>query len=251
MSFSRILPSDPIAVERLERDRIIMRVPQRFKRVPNEEPHGDQGILLPSYSPDNKMDVKRDTKAGLADQSRPIHTDTEYSAATYNSASYVVSHRRTLVEQIEEIEHRRYGTRFFGRFYDTLIGGWRAGLLRAFLLCLAALVVNIVVYAWLFRTHHTNAGTASIQRGECGMIRRTNTGIHGALNIVSTLILGASTYAMQGMTAPSRKEVDFAHAKGKWVEIGTQSMRNLFYVRKRNAWVWAILGITSLPFHLL
>jgi hypothetical protein len=230
---------------------VTMQLPQRFKRVPNEEPHGDQGILLPSYPPAGNMDVKDDSKAGFTDQARPIQTDTEYNAATYNSAGYVVSHRRTLVEQVEHFEHRLYGTRLFGRFYDTFVGGWRAGLLRAFLLCLVALIVNIAVYAWLFRTYDATTGTASIKRGNCAIIRRVNTGVHGALNVVSTLILGASTYAMQGMTAPSRKEVDFAHAKGKWVEIGTQSMRNLFYVRKRNAWVWVLLGITSLPFHLL
>ncbi|RAR05685.1 serine threonine protein kinase [Stemphylium lycopersici] len=42
-------------------------------------------------------------------------------------------------------------------------------------------------------------------------------------------VLGASTYAMQGLTSPSRKEVDATHAKGKWLEIGTSSVRNLLH----------------------
>jgi hypothetical protein len=245
------LTETSLCLRKLEIDRAKMRLPQRFKRVPNEEPLGDQGILLPAYPPENKTDVKSETKVGFADHSRAVHTDTEYSAATYNSANYVVSHRKTLIEKVEEEEQRRFGTRLFGRFYDTFVGGWRAGLLRAFLLSLVALIVNIAVYAWLFRTYDAITGTSTIQRGHCGTIRGANTGIHAALNVVSTLILGASTYAMQGMTAPTRQEVDIAHAKGKWVEIGTQSLRNLFYVRKRNAWVWVLLGTTSLPFHLL
>jgi hypothetical protein len=56
---------------------------------------------------------------------------------------------------------------------------------------------------------------------------------------------------MQGMTSPSRQELDVAHARGNWMEIGTQSVRNLFYIRKSNAWVWALLALTGLPFHLL
>jgi hypothetical protein len=228
-----------------------MRLPQRFTQVPNDEPHGDQDIILPVYPPENMMDVKSGVKGGFVDPLCPIHIDTEYSAATYNSTNYVSSHKRTLIERVEDREQRRFGTRIFGKFYETFVGGWRAGLLRAFLLSLVALIANIAVYAWLFRTYDTTTGTATIQRGRCAMIRTANTGIHGALNVVSTLILGASTHAMQGMTAPTRKEVNVAHAKGKWVEIGTQSVRNLFYVRKRNAWVWALLGLTSLPFHLL
>ncbi|KAF2036757.1 hypothetical protein EK21DRAFT_52086 [Setomelanomma holmii] len=135
-------------------------------------------------------------------------------------------------------------------FYDTFICGWRAGLIRSFLLSLIALIVNVSVYSWLFSAFSAEAGTASIMRSSCGRVRGANTGIHAALNILSTLILGASTYAMQGMTAPTRQEVDKAHGQGKWVEIGTQSARNLFYVRRRNAWIWLILGLTSLPFHL-
>ena len=228
-----------------------MRLPQRFKRLPSEEPQEEQEISLPAYPSQTKMDVKSDSKGDFANNPQMVNTDTEYSPATYNTTSYSVSHPRTLVERVEDHERRRFGTRGFGKFYDTFVGGWRAGLLRAFLLSFVALIVNISVYAWLFRTYKAESGTASIKRGPCGMIRNANTGIHAALNVVSTLILGASTYAMQGMTAPTRKEVDAAHSKGKWVEIGTQSLRNLLYIRKRNAWVWALLSITGLPFHLL
>jgi hypothetical protein len=228
-----------------------MRLPQRFERLPNEEPHEEGAIDMPIYPVKSDSDVKDISKDAYVNSSYPIPPSTEYNAGTYNSASYTVSHRRTLVDFLEDQEKARYGTRFFGKFYDTFIGGWQAGLLRAFLLSLIALIVNISVYAWLFRTYEASSGTATIQQGSCRTIRATNTGVHAALNVLSTMILGASTYAMQGMTAPTRVEVDAAHAKGKWMEIGTQSVRNLFYVRRRNTWVWILLAITSLPFHLL
>ncbi|KAF1912724.1 hypothetical protein BDU57DRAFT_583233 [Ampelomyces quisqualis] len=228
-----------------------MRLPQRFERLPNEEPH-EEGASMPNYPVKPGVDVKDITKDAFVNSPYPVPTNTEYgyNGGTYNSAGYTVSHRRTLVDFLEDQEKRRYGTRFFGNFYDTFVGGWRAGLLRAFLLSLIALIVNISVYAWLYRTYERSSGTATIQRGPCKTIRAKNTGVHAALNILSTMILGASTYAMQGMTAPTRVEVDAAHAKGKWMEIGTQSVRNLFYLRRRNTWVWILLAITSLPFHL-
>jgi len=228
-----------------------MRLPQRFKRLPSEDLQEDQGLPLPTYPSQTQSEVKGDSKSGIAYNSEQMHTDTEYNAATYIAAGYTVSHRKTLVERVEEYELRRFGTKVFGRFYDNFIGGWRAGLVRSFLLSLIALIVNISVYTWLFRTYDSKDGTATLQRGNCGRIRNANTGIHAALNVVSTLILGASTYAMQGITAPTREEVDVAHAKGKWVEIGTQSLRNLVYIRRRNAWIWLLLAVTSMPFHLL
>ncbi|KAH8730757.1 hypothetical protein GQ44DRAFT_672608 [Phaeosphaeriaceae sp. PMI808] len=223
-----------------------MRLPQRFKLLPSEEPGEQPAVPLQVIPAHFNMDVKSATKDDVDNKSRPVHTDTEY-----NAGNYTVSHPTTFIDRVETLERHKFGTRFIGRFHDNFIAGWRAGLIRAFLLSFVALIVNISVYVWLFSTYDVQAGTGTIQSGNCSTIRGTNTAIHAALNVLSTLILGASTYAMQGITAPTRKEVDAAHAKGKWVEIGTQSLRNLFYVPKRNAFVWVLLGVTSIPLHLV
>ncbi|KAH7346022.1 hypothetical protein BKA66DRAFT_433502 [Pyrenochaeta sp. MPI-SDFR-AT-0127] len=154
------------------------------------------------------------------------------------------------MDQLERKERQNFATRLIISFNKTFIEGWRAGLLRAFVFSLAAFIANIAVYAWLFATYNGPGGTATVMTGKCEMVRQTNTGIHAALNVVSTLVLSASTYAMQGLTAPTRKEVNVAHGKGKWVEIGTASIRNLFHVRRRNIWIWILLAVTGLPFHL-
>lgn len=211
----------------------------------------EQDVILSTYSSRDKADAKSDTKIGVTSYVHPANSDTAYAAGSFSTNEYKVSHRKTLVERFEEEEHRLFGTRIFGFLYDTFVAGWRAGLLRAFLFSLIALIVNVAIYAWLFSTYKASEGTATIMTGDCRRISKANTGIHLALNIVSTLVLGASTYAMQGMTAPTRKEVDAAHAKGKWVEIGTSSVRNLFHIRRRNIWIWGFLATTSLPFHLL
>jgi hypothetical protein len=230
-----------------------MVLPQRFSRLPSEEPREEQDIVLPAFTSQITMETMTDKKSNFNTSvgPNPDATSGSHAAAKWDTPGYTISHRRTLIDQLEDFEHRRIGTRFIGRFYETFVAGWRAGLLRAFLLSLIALIINIAVYAWLYNTFHTHQGSATIIRGSCTAVQNANTGIHAALNVLSTLVLGASTYAMQGLTAPSRSDVNAAHAKGKWVEIGTSSVRNLFYVRRRNVWIWGVLAVSSLPFHLL
>jgi hypothetical protein len=227
-----------------------MRLPQRFSGLPSKEPKEEQETVLPAFASQFTMETMIDKKSDFTHVVRP-NPETTYSAGKGDTSGYTILHRRTLIDQLEEFEHRRIGTRFIGRFYDTFVAGWRAGLLRAFPLSLVALIINIAVYVWLATTYDTHQGSATIICGSCTAVRNANTGIHAALNVLSTLVLGASTYAMQGLTAPTRLDVDAAHARGKWVEIGTSSVRNLFYVRRRNVWIWGLLALSSLPFHLL
>lgn len=56
---------------------------------------------------------------------------------------------------------------------------------------------------------------------------------------------------MQCLSAPTRKEVDKAHAKGKWLDIGVPSVRNLTNIAKPRVGMWLGLGLTSLPLHLM
>ncbi|CAI6082892.1 unnamed protein product, partial [Clonostachys chloroleuca] len=74
---------------------------------------------------------------------------------------------------------------------------------------------------------------------------------HILINIVSTLLLGASNYYMQTISAPMRQDVDNAHARGKWLDIGIPSVRNVLYIEKRRLVVWLCLGLSSLPLHFI
>ncbi|KAI9700609.1 MAG: hypothetical protein M1836_001976 [Candelina mexicana] len=53
------------------------------------------------------------------------------------------------------------------------------------------------------------------------------------------------------LSAPTRKEVDAAHARRKWLSIGVASFKNLLYVDRRKTFVYLLLGISSIPLHLL
>ncbi|KAF6843763.1 hypothetical protein CMUS01_01773 [Colletotrichum musicola] len=75
--------------------------------------------------------------------------------------------------------------------------------------------------------------------------------LHLLINIVSTIVLASSNFFMQVLNAPSRREVDTAHARGIWLDIGVPSWRNAFYLSRFKLAAWISLFLTSIPIHLL
>jgi hypothetical protein len=71
------------------------------------------------------------------------------------------------------------------------------------------------------------------------------------INALSTILLSASNYTMQCLSAPTRSEVDDAHSTGKWLDIGVPSVRNLGRIARKRVILWWLLGASSLPLHLL
>ena len=63
--------------------------------------------------------------------------------------------------------------------------------------------------------------------GDCERVRQINVGVHLVINLLSTTMLSSSNYCMQCLSAPTRNEVDKAHAHGIWLDIGVPSLRNL------------------------
>jgi hypothetical protein len=55
---------------------------------------------------------------------------------------------------------------------------------------------------------------------------------------------------MQILCAPTRDEIDVAHKKDRWLEIGLMSFRNLSHINTRRALIWWSLAISSAPLHL-
>lgn len=92
---------------------------------------------------------------------------------------------------------------------------------------------------------------AVLYQGDCGTTNRLDIGIHLLINILSTLLLSSSNYAMQCLSAPTREEVDQAHRKRKWLEIGAPGLRNLKSIGRDRLALWFVLLLSSLPLHLL
>lgn len=67
----------------------------------------------------------------------------------------------------------------------------------------------------------------SIYQGDCSQTEKISTGLHVVINLLSTLLLGASNLCMQLLAAPTRSEIDKAHEKFVWLDTGVPSIRNL------------------------
>ncbi|KAJ5164845.1 uncharacterized protein N7500_006675 [Penicillium coprophilum] len=119
------------------------------------------------------------------------------------------------------------------------------------------LVINlifIIVAAGMSTRYSTNSAwgdSAVIYDGDCGIVKRWSVGLHLIINVLSTLILAASNYCMQTLVAPTREEVDVAHARGQWLDIGGASIRNLLAIGGDRLGLWIILMLTASPFHLM
>jgi hypothetical protein len=130
--------------------------------------------------------------------------------------------------------------------------GWQWGILTGSAICTLVLLVNcvLVVLGASSKTGY-NKGIATIITGSADQVSRWSTSLHIMINVLSTLLLSASNYAMQVLTAPTHDECVRAHRQGKWLDVGILSMRNITSLTLRRKVLWLALCISSLPLHLL
>lgn len=115
-------------------------------------------------------------------------------------------------------------------------------------------VIFIAIAAGLASKYPENSGfsgSAVFYRGSCILSQRWNTALHLIINVLSTGILAASNYCMQTLVAPTREEIDDAHARSRWLDIGNASLNNLSAIPRYRLALWLVLFITATPFHLL
>jgi hypothetical protein len=130
--------------------------------------------------------------------------------------------------------------------------GWRSSARLAAATALLTLVINIGALAWAARMASTSSGLlVRIYQGACRKVETMNTWVHFAINALSTALLCGSNYCMQCLSAPTRKEIDRAHAHRKWLDIGVYSLRNLSVISRKKRWLWWLLGLSSVPLHLM
>lgn len=129
------------------------------------------------------------------------------------------------------------------------LSGWRFGILHFAVWALIVFIVNLVVTIWGTVSLKKSQGVLST--GECGRMKTLNSGLHVLINILSTILLSGSNYCMQCLSAPTRREIDKAHAARCWLDIGVPSVRNLRHISRRRLVLWVLLAASSLPLHLL
>lgn len=129
------------------------------------------------------------------------------------------------------------------------LSGWRFGAINCAIWASIVFIINFVVTVWA--SVHNKAKGNVLYEGDCDRVDQLNTGVHLLINLLSTVLLSSSNYSMQCLSAPTRNDIDNAHARRMWLDIGVPSIHNLRRISKKRALVWALLGLSSLPLHLL
>lgn len=111
--------------------------------------------------------------------------------------------------------------------------------------------INLCWMIWAKNRYRTLDGVGTMYLGNCASVKRINLWLHLFINALSTLLLGSSNYCMQLLVAPTHSEVQKAHRKSLWVDIGAPSVRNLQWIARRSVFVWCCLGLSSAFLHLL
>lgn len=113
------------------------------------------------------------------------------------------------------------------------------------------LVINLILTIWAVSISGVQNGLGTLHDGSCKRTATLTFWTHLAINILSTLLLGASNYSMQCLSSPTRSEIDKAHGQGVWLDIGVPSARNLRRLSTIRTILWCLLAISSVPLHLL
>jgi hypothetical protein len=130
--------------------------------------------------------------------------------------------------------------------------GWRGGILIGALSTTFVFLFNLIVtVVAIARRRGPYSNRTILFDGDCAQANRLSIAAHLIINAWGTIVLGASSYCMQCLTAPTRREVDIAHSRRKWLDIGVLSIRNLRSIDFKRVILWVLLACSSLPLHLL
>lgn len=161
----------------------------------------------------------------------------------------------SLTEYGNDYHHRGLGSDQIPLIPPTLrerwTSGWRLGAYSAACIALVSLIVNMAAAIWLKRHPDASSNLVEVYNGSCSEVSRMDIWVHLLINAISTLLLGGSNYCMQCLSAPTRREIDKVHAKGQYLDIGVPSYRNLSSIAWPRVIMWWILGLSSIPLHLM
>ena len=131
--------------------------------------------------------------------------------------------------------------------------GWHTGVLACATSVFVVLFINVglTVYAATNPEYDIERGVGTLYSGSCEKSRTIGLWLHLGINGLSTLLLSGSNYTQQCLAAPTRSEIDAAHARRRWMDIGVPSARNLFKIKRERVLLWIAIGFSSIPLHLL
>ena len=131
------------------------------------------------------------------------------------------------------------------------LSGWEMGMILAVSADVAVLVLVLALTVSTALRFPRNGFQATLVDDNCDSVRSWSTWLHLGVNVVCTILLATSSYVMQCLTSPTRKEINRAHSKGRCMDIGVPGFKNLFRTTPRRILLWLVILLSSLPLHLL
>ena len=137
------------------------------------------------------------------------------------------------------------------RTWSKSFQGWRGGATLCATTAAMILCINAILIIAGAAKSGNQSGLTTIQEGSCSETNRLDVWLHLLINILSSALLAASNYCMQCLSAPTRGDIDKAHKQKRWLDIGIHSIRNLRHISTSRLCLWWLLGLSSVPLHLL
>ncbi|RMY63560.1 hypothetical protein D0864_12597 [Hortaea werneckii] len=156
---------------------------------------------------------------------------------------------RTITQAMPETAETSAGTS--NRKKRRMLQGWRFGVAVSALTAFTVLLLNMILTIYAGVKFGSSGGVGTAFDGDCERVNVWTTGLHVRINGLSSILLSASNYTMQCLSSPTRAEIDRAHARGDWLDVGVVSVRNLWRINWRRTVIWWILALSSVPIHFL
>ncbi|KAL4812585.1 hypothetical protein BDW67DRAFT_193579 [Aspergillus spinulosporus] len=134
---------------------------------------------------------------------------------------------------------------------------WIKGAMLCALVTASIGILNVILtiiaagIAYSKKASDSHLTYAELYQGDCSITSNWTTGMHLVINVLSSILLAARHYVMQCLSALSRADIDKAHSKGNWLDIGILSVRNLWVTDVKSKILWGLLCVSSLPIHML
>lgn len=119
------------------------------------------------------------------------------------------------------------------------------------LCCLLAELIMLIVAVCMDSFSSKTLADGVLYRGSCARVKQWTSGLSILLNIIATLMIASSNYIMQCLSAPSETELRHAHKNGRSLQLGISSPFNIVYMSLPKTLLWWVMGLTSIPVHLL
>ncbi|OQE15658.1 hypothetical protein PENSTE_c027G08766 [Penicillium steckii] len=137
------------------------------------------------------------------------------------------------------------------RSLSRIFEGWRLQISVSTAAATVILSINITSLLIIRAKFPLVHDSVSFYTGSCQVAGRLAIAAHFIINIMSTILQTASNFSMQCLNSPTREEVDVAHSKSIWLDIGTPSVRNIFRGSKAKGALWMLLALSSFPLHMI